>query len=66
MTESLDTTAAPVLHRPPRIPFDVRAQPELRRALGMWHVSVMELAELDAQIVEAIRLRAATYHDCRT
>jgi hypothetical protein len=56
----------PVLHRPSRVPFDVRAQSGLRRALGVWHVSVMELDSLDPRIVEAIRLRAARYHDCHT
>jgi alkylhydroperoxidase family enzyme len=61
-----DSTPTPLLHRPERVPFDVRAQPALRRALGMWHVAVMQMDTLEPQVVEAIRLRAARYHDCHT
>jgi hypothetical protein len=54
------------LPRNPRIPVTVRAHTDLRRALGRWNTSVMDLETLEPSVVEAIRLRAASHHDCRT
>ncbi len=56
----------PDLHRAPRIPVGVRSQQPLRGALAAWNVEVLSLTALEPAIVEAIRLRAATHHDCHT
>jgi hypothetical protein len=54
------------LHRQARIPVTVRAHTDLRQALGRWNKLVLELTTLEPSVVEAIRLRAATHHDCHT
>jgi alkylhydroperoxidase family enzyme len=51
---------------PPITAPDAGSTPGLSRALADLHAAAMMLGELDPVTTEAVRLRAAAYHDCKT
>ena len=48
-----------------QVPSGVVAERDLRRALNSFAASTVRLSSVDSITTEIVRMRCATYHDCR-